>query len=117
MSSAERISSSRANGAKSRGPKTGAGKQVSSRNAIRHGLLAQCVVLRNENEVDFDRIVSQFLGRFRCADDVEAGIVEEMAAAAWRLRRSWAIETSILNRALNPDSGDNEIDRIAGAFV
>jgi hypothetical protein len=50
---------------------------------------------------------------------MEAGIVYEMAASFWRLRRSWAIETSTLNRAIDPQlpPGHSQIDRIAGAFT
>jgi hypothetical protein len=38
MSSQKQIAANRRNGRKSRGPRTAAGKFVSSRNALRHGL-------------------------------------------------------------------------------
>ena len=38
MSSQKQIAANRRNGRKSRGPRTAAGKSVSSRNALRHGL-------------------------------------------------------------------------------
>ena len=44
MSSEKRIAASQRNGALSRGPKTTAGKAISSRNALRHGLLAKVIV-------------------------------------------------------------------------
>lgn len=41
MTSARKITASRINGAKSRGPRSAAGKAVASRNALRHGLAAR----------------------------------------------------------------------------
>jgi hypothetical protein len=81
MSSLKRILSSRANGARSRGPTTPVGKQASSLNAVRHGLLAKCVVLTNECRENFDILLAQHLDRYRPADDVELSVVEEMASA------------------------------------
>jgi hypothetical protein len=81
MSSEKRILSSRANGALSRGPTSPAGKQASSLNAIRHGLLAKCVVLTNESRENFDILMAQHIDRYRPADDVELSVVEEMASA------------------------------------
>jgi hypothetical protein len=119
MPSERRIEAARANGAKSRGPKTPAGKMRSSRTATRHGLLSECAVLHNESKEVFDDLLAQYYRRLAPSDDMEAGIVDEMAAAFWRIRRAWTIETSILNRALDPQlpPGHNEIDRIAGAFT
>ena len=99
-SSLSRIRASRANGARSRGPKTIAGKQRSSRNALRHGLLAKQVVLSNEASGYFDCVIAQHIRRFGPADGVELGMIEEMAAAFWRLRRAWAIETSLMDQGV-----------------
>ena len=75
MSSLKRVLSSRANGARSRGPTTPAGKQASSLNAIRHGLLAKCVVLRTESRAGFDILLDQHIQRFSPIDDVELGVI------------------------------------------
>src|SRR5277367_480129 len=53
MSSQRRIDSSRANGAKSRGAVTPVGKYSSSRNNLRHGLLAKSAVLEEERSEAF----------------------------------------------------------------
>ncbi len=79
-SSLSRIRSSRANGARSRGPQTSAGKQRSSLNALRHGLLAKQVVLSNGASANFHWMIAQHIRRFGPADGVELGMIEEMAA-------------------------------------
>jgi hypothetical protein len=106
MSSLRRIAASRANGALSRGPVTPTGKRASSQNAVRHGLLARCVVLEEESGDSFETLLQMHLDRLQPADGMEFGMIEEMASSYWRQRRAWAIETRMLqNRiAVNPDT-------------
>ena len=73
MSSLRRILASRENGRRSRGPVTAAGKESSSQNALRHGLLARCVVLESESGEGFAALLQQHLDRLQPADGVELG--------------------------------------------
>jgi len=116
MSSLRRILSSRANGARSRGPNTPEGKLRSSLNALRHGLLSDCVVLPGESREGFDTLLAEHLERLGPLDGVEFGMIEEMAASYWRLRRSWAIENALLTQELNTQPEGDDVARIAGAF-
>ena len=116
MSSLRRIIASRANGALSRGPVTAAGKARSSRNSIRHGLFSKCMVLSNESPAGFREWSDQFMDRFGPFDGVEQALVEEMIAASWRLRRIWAIESRVLDDALDAQPPGDEIGRLAAAF-
>ena len=100
MSSLRRILASRANAALSRGPITPEGGRRSAQNALRHGLLAECVVLPGGSHEAFDSLVNHHLDRFGPVDGVEFGMVEEMAASYWRLRRAWAIQNNLLDEAL-----------------
>ena len=118
MSSIRRTVSSRANGARSRGPITPAGRSHSSRNSTRHGLLAKCIVLDNESREGFDTLLAEFIARFGPTDGVELGLVEEMLSAFWRQRRGWAIETRIMDNAISSQPPDpDELTRITGAFT
>jgi hypothetical protein len=118
MSSKRRTLSSRANGARSRGPITPAGKSHSSRNSTRHGLLAKCIVLENESREGFDSLLSDFTAHFGPTDGVELGLVEEMLSAFWRQRRAWAIETRIMDNAISTQPPDqDELSRLAGGFT
>jgi hypothetical protein len=117
MSSLRQILAARNNGARSNGPATPEGKRRSSQNAIRHGLLANCLMLQDESRAAFDALLAQHLDRLQPADGVEYGFIEEMVAAYWRMRRAWALETRMLeNRVAAQPSGD-EIDRMATAFT
>jgi hypothetical protein len=116
MSSIRRILSARANGARSRGPVTPEGKQRSSRNALRHGLLAECVLLRDESPEAFQALLDQHLARLDPADGGELGMVEEMAASFWRLRRAWALESRMLDNEVAAQTEGDRRDRMAAAF-
>jgi hypothetical protein len=116
MSSLRRINASRANAARSTGPVTPEGKARSSANAIRHGLLARCVVLENESGPCFDDLLTQHIERFAPADGVEFAMIEEMAAANWRMRRAWAIENRLMEKATRKQPPGDELSRMAAAF-
>ena len=61
-----------------------------------------------------------YLTRFRPADDVELGIVEEMTAASWRERRAWAMETKLLDSAISaqaPSPDCDERGRLTSGFT
>jgi hypothetical protein len=80
-----------------------------SQNARRHALLARIVVLKNESPDGFAEVLTDHLNRFQPADGVEFGIVEEMVAAWWRMRRAWSIETRLLDACFDvPDPGDGD---------
>jgi hypothetical protein len=84
------------NGALSRGPKTPEGKARSAQNATTHGLTAKRPVLPNENPVEFEALSHAYTNRLRPANATERDLVHEMAAARWRLLRATAIERDVL---------------------
>jgi hypothetical protein len=96
MSSQRRIQSSRANGAKSRGPVTPAGRLKSSRNNLRHGLLAEAVVLDEEKPEAFFELLADLTREHNPQTETQRILVETMAIARWRLTRLWSIERETL---------------------
>jgi hypothetical protein len=116
MISEKHSQAARANGARSRGPVTPEGKAISSRNATRHGLLAKTIVLSNEGPEGFKALFDLLVERFSPVDDVELSAIEEMAASYWRLRRTFAMETSLLETGLAKQSSGTAIERTTAVF-
>jgi hypothetical protein len=114
MISQKRILASRSNGALSRGPKTPEGK-ARSRNAVRSRRLTDGVVLGQESREAFQELFNFHVDGFSPVDDVEMGMVEEMASAYWRIRRNWAIEKSLIESATAAQPEGPELPRIAAA--
>ncbi len=113
MRTPAQIEASRRNGAQSRGPVTPQGKAVSSLNATRHGLLARSVLLGGEDPALFRSLLEDLVRRYRPADNVELGYVEQIAAASWRLRRAELLETAVLNRRIRVPIDDPMLARLA----
>lgn len=116
MVSEKRLQANRANAARSTGPKTAEGKARSSRNALRHGLLAKHLLVGQENPESFHALLNMMIDRFSPVNDVEFGMIEEMTAAYWRVRRAWTIETEMLEAGVaNQAPGPYNV-RLAAAF-
>jgi len=56
--------------------------------------------MENESIECFDELVTQHQERFAPADGVEFAMVEVMVAAKWRMRRAWAIENCLMEKAI-----------------
>jgi hypothetical protein len=72
--------------------------------------------LENESSECFDELVTQHQERFAPADGVEFAMIEEMVAANWRMRRAWAIENRLMEKAIRNQPPGDEAARIAAAF-
>ncbi len=100
MASPAQIAANRRNAAKSTGPKTAAGKAVVSRNALRHGLTAEQVVLFDERADSFAAFHAELRAAYEPADAVEEELVERIVICAWRLRRAARAEAGLIERAI-----------------
>jgi hypothetical protein len=92
MSSAAKIQTARANGALSHGPVTAEGKQASSRNSTRHGLLSNTVVLEGESKDRFEELLCSLTAELKPRNTIEVSLVETMAVARWRYLRVLSIQ-------------------------
>jgi hypothetical protein len=88
----------RENGRKSKGPITVAGKEKSSQNALRHGYTShRAVLLTNESEQELREFSQIQFDELKPATPAQSLVVEEIIAAAWRLRRIWHAETAFID--------------------
>jgi hypothetical protein len=95
----QRAAVNRANAQHSTGPRTDAGKQRSSLNALRHGLTARTAVLPTEDPAAYQRHIQQFLDEHQPAAPTETQLVHELANTAWRLNRVPLLEAELLASA------------------
>lgn len=92
-----RIQANRLNAQKSTGPKTDAGKESSSQNALRHGLSSTTFVVANEKLSEFNELRDDFIARYGPRDRVELSLIETLAHCQWNLQRAWTMENESLN--------------------
>jgi hypothetical protein len=96
MSTPHRTEINRANSQHSTGPKTEAGKNKSSLNALRHGLTGQIVVMPTEDLQAYQSHLRSFTDEYHPNGATEANLVQALADASWRLNRVAALETNLL---------------------
>ncbi len=109
-SEARRVSINRANSQNSTGPRSAAGKQRSSLNAITHGLTSHSPVLATEDAAAYQLHCRQFFDEYKPATATETHLTQELADTAWRLNRIPQLEAALLDRAANPPSDQARID-------
>ena len=99
LQSTNRAQINKENAQHSTGPKTRAGKQKSSLNALRHGLTGQIVVMPNEDLQAYQSHLKSFTDEYDPQGATEAHLVQALADASWRLNRVAALETNLLTLA------------------
>jgi hypothetical protein len=112
MTSAARRAANRLNAAKSTGPRSAEGKAAASRNALKHGLRAQALLVFDETVEDLNDFHAALHADYAPAGAAEEEIVERIIMAAWCLRRAWRAEAATIDRAAERASvdGAGEVD-------
>src|SRR3984957_3016746 len=95
MTSFRKIEANRRNTQLSTGPKTEEGKFRSRRNAVRHGLTAESVIVGLEDSDDYAAFELAVASDYDARTAVERELVLRLASLLWRLRRATAIETGL----------------------
>ena len=106
------MAANRANAARSTGPRTEQGKANSSKNALKHGLLAADAVNSHladpGDRAQFDQLVDQMQRLYQPVGLMEELMVQKIAIAAWRLKKAMRFEaqTSFEIWRINREVGD-----------
>src|SRR6266404_6220695 len=104
MTSELKSETSRANCAKSHGPKTPEGREKLSRNSLKHGFTAKStIVLECENKEQFQEMLGYYKITYQPGSGVEEDLVTDMVACRWRMQRLRAIETSLIDSEMDRD--------------
>jgi Spy/CpxP family protein refolding chaperone len=97
--SQRQIDANRINGAKG-GPRTFAGKQISSMNSLRHGLTAKRLVLTTEEKPHFQEMMDEYEEKFQPQDIEEKDLVREIVAGRWLQERYWSLQTAVMELSM-----------------
>ena len=98
MASESQTAANRRNAQKSTGPKTPEGKAASRRNALRHGLTAEQIVIFDESADDYAAYAGDMRTAYAPADAAEEALVERITHGSWRLRRVWRVEAAAIDQ-------------------
>ena len=101
-----RAEASRKNGARSRGPKTPAGKARAAQNALKHGMRAlNYVVLPDEDAVEFQALEAALVDELAPVGALQLVLARRVAVAAWRLARADRMEVELFEERRWEDAG------------
>jgi hypothetical protein len=106
MASVAQIQANRLNAQKSTGPRTAEGKAAASQNAVKHGLLAEQVVIHGEDPAEFDLYREGMLAELAPEGVVEAMLAERAVSLAWRLRRAERLQSAVFATVYRENAND-----------
>jgi hypothetical protein len=107
----------RANAQHSTGPKTEAGKQRSSLNALRHGLTGQTIVLPSDDLEAYQQHVKRFVTEYHPKGATEDQLVQSLADSVWRQNRVCALENNLLTLGVSQNVTDQATDQVGTALA
>jgi len=106
MASIAQIQANRSNAQKSTGPRTPEGKATASHNAVKHGLLAEQVVIHGEDPAQFDLYRAGMLEELAPVGTVESMLAERAVSLAWRLRRAERLQSAVFATVYRENAQD-----------
>src|SRR5262245_25767759 len=97
MATSAQVIANQQNALLSTGPVSAAGKARSSRNALRHGLSAQHVVVRDDQQEEFACLRDALLAEIDPQGAVEMSLFQQFLHASWRIECCHRLEEETWN--------------------
>ena len=116
MSSPEKLAANAANAQLSTGPKTPEGKQRSAQNALKHGLTARELIIRDDEREEIEQLQASLIEEVKPQGALEQVAFAQLLHAAWNLHRLRRLEAGLFTGSLDPllnESLDKTMDRLA----
>jgi hypothetical protein len=116
MSSEARVAANKRNAAHSTGPKTPAGKAASSRNALKHTLLARVELLPAADREEYLILLAALEDAWAPGDAREDLLLHQIAHAALVRWRAQQLDSAYLGSPSASGSGDEPLTTLARTF-
>ena len=97
MSTKAQIKANRQNAQKSTGPKSPEGKETSSQNSTKHGLLSHRNIISSESQAEFDHHRAQFLEELKPETPIQSFLADRIVSLSWRLIRAEIIQNQAMD--------------------
>jgi hypothetical protein len=104
MASEAQVVANRLNAQKSTGPRTPEGKTTVSQNAVKHGLLAEHIVVKGEDPGQFEFYRDQMLGELAPVGQMESVLAERVVSLSWRLQRAERLQSAAFDALYTEDT-------------
>jgi hypothetical protein len=104
-----------ANAQLSTGPRTEEGKARSSQNALKHGLTAKELVIREDEREEFEELRIDLTNHVEPEDPLEVVALNHAIHAVWNLKRYRRLEADLMANGLDPildESSAKVLDRL-----
>src|SRR5277367_5897747 len=97
MTSTAQINANRENAKHSTGPTSAQGAATSSRNALRHGLTGQTLVLTPEEAEGYATHVEHYMERFQPVDHYHRQLVQQLADSDWGVHQVFLQQSATIS--------------------
>src|SRR5262252_8363610 len=96
MASLKQVDANRQNAQLSSGPRTEAGKAVSSMNALKSGIFSNHEVLPDEDPAELEALKQEYHEHFQPAAPDERDLVDDLVSYSWLKRRFRRMEALLI---------------------